>query len=147
MYAEERQQYIVGLARSRGRVDVTEVVDHDWAKSIYFKDPNGIQLEFCCFTRNLNADDARVALVALHAHGAGHDDYRCFPLDWTPTAPTFVTGADITPGVRAEVHHIIVYLAPPSAAATARAFTPGWPTCRCGTRTGASSASWASPAT
>jgi len=25
MYAEERQQYIVGLARSRGRVDVTEV--------------------------------------------------------------------------------------------------------------------------
>jgi catechol-2,3-dioxygenase len=41
-------------------IDVTEVVDHDWAKSIYFKDPNGIQLEFCCFTRNLNADDARM---------------------------------------------------------------------------------------
>jgi catechol 2,3-dioxygenase-like lactoylglutathione lyase family enzyme len=41
-------------------VDVTEVVDHDWAKSIYFKDPNGIQLEFCSFTRNLNADDARM---------------------------------------------------------------------------------------
>jgi mono/diheme cytochrome c family protein len=50
-------------------------------------------------------------------HGAGHDDYRCFPLDWTPTAPTFVTGADITPGVRAAVHHIIVYLAPPAATA------------------------------
>ncbi|MGH7316814.1 MAG: VOC family protein, partial [Candidatus Rokuibacteriota bacterium] len=41
-------------------VGVTEVVDHDWAKSIYFKDPNGIQLEFCCFTRALNADDARM---------------------------------------------------------------------------------------
>ena len=41
-------------------VDVTDVVDHDWAKSIYFQDPNGIQLEFCCFTRNLNADDARM---------------------------------------------------------------------------------------
>lgn len=41
-------------------VEVTEVVDHDWAKSIYFKDPNGIQLEFCCYTRNLNADDARM---------------------------------------------------------------------------------------
>ncbi len=27
---------------------------------VYFKDPNGIQLEFCCFTRNLNADDARM---------------------------------------------------------------------------------------
>lgn len=41
-------------------VDVTEVVDHDWAKSIYFKDPNGIQLEYCCFTRNLDDNDARM---------------------------------------------------------------------------------------
>jgi Glyoxalase/Bleomycin resistance protein/Dioxygenase superfamily len=41
-------------------VDVTDVVDHEWAKSIYFKDPNGIQLEYCCFTRNLNANDARM---------------------------------------------------------------------------------------
>ena len=41
-------------------VQVTEVVDHDWARSIYFKDPNGLQLEFCCYTRNLNADDARM---------------------------------------------------------------------------------------
>jgi catechol 2,3-dioxygenase-like lactoylglutathione lyase family enzyme len=41
-------------------VEVTEVVDHDWAKSIYFHDPNGLQLEFCCFPRNLNADDARM---------------------------------------------------------------------------------------
>src|SRR5436190_7231610 len=41
-------------------VDVTDVVDHDWAKSIYFKDPNGLQLEFCCFTRNLTDDDARM---------------------------------------------------------------------------------------
>jgi len=39
-------------------VEVTDVVDHDWAKSIYFKDPNGLQLEFCCFTRSLNEDDA-----------------------------------------------------------------------------------------
>jgi catechol 2,3-dioxygenase-like lactoylglutathione lyase family enzyme len=41
-------------------VEVTDVVDHDWAKSIYFQDPNGIQLEFCYFTRNLNDDDARM---------------------------------------------------------------------------------------
>ena len=41
-------------------IPVTEVVDHDWAKSIYFKDPNGIQLEYCCFTRTLNANDARM---------------------------------------------------------------------------------------
>jgi hypothetical protein len=41
-------------------VEVTDVVDHDWAKSIYFKDPNGIQLEYCCLTRNLDANDARM---------------------------------------------------------------------------------------
>ena len=41
-------------------VEVTEVVDHDWAKSIYFKDPNGMQLEYCCYTRDLNDDDARM---------------------------------------------------------------------------------------
>jgi hypothetical protein len=27
---------------------VTEIVDHQWAQSIYFKDPNGISLEYCC---------------------------------------------------------------------------------------------------
>ena len=41
-------------------VEVTDVVDHDWAKSIYFKDPNGLQLEYCCFTRDLDANDARM---------------------------------------------------------------------------------------
>ena len=39
-------------------VKVSPVVDHDWAKSIYFKDPNGLQLEFCTYTRAFNADDA-----------------------------------------------------------------------------------------
>jgi glyoxalase family protein len=58
-------------------VEVTEVVDHDWAKSIYFKDPNGLQLEFCCFTRNLNDDDARlqeraeISIRRLGLEGAG----------------------------------------------------------------------------
>jgi catechol 2,3-dioxygenase-like lactoylglutathione lyase family enzyme len=52
---EEKRNELI----ARG-VDVTEVVDHDWAKSIYFEDPNGIQLEFCCYTRNLTADDARM---------------------------------------------------------------------------------------
>jgi catechol 2,3-dioxygenase-like lactoylglutathione lyase family enzyme len=45
--------------RAKG-VEVTEVVDHDWAKSIYFKDPNGMQLEYCCYTRTLNEDDAKI---------------------------------------------------------------------------------------
>lgn len=41
-------------------VEVTAVVDHEWAKSIYFKDPNGMQLEFCTYTRELNEDDAKM---------------------------------------------------------------------------------------
>ncbi len=41
-------------------VQVTEIVDHDWAKSIYFRDPNGMSLEFCCYTRNFNDNDARM---------------------------------------------------------------------------------------
>src|SRR5213080_578039 len=50
------------LTRTTRNVRVTRrsIFDHDWAKSIYFKAPNGIQLEYCCFTRNLNANDARM---------------------------------------------------------------------------------------
>jgi catechol 2,3-dioxygenase-like lactoylglutathione lyase family enzyme len=43
--------------RSKG-VEVTDVVDHGWAKSIYFKDPNGLSLEYCCMMRSLTKDDA-----------------------------------------------------------------------------------------
>ncbi len=42
-------------------VRVTDIVDHEgWCKSIYFKDPNGIQLEYCCLTRELTEDDAHM---------------------------------------------------------------------------------------
>ncbi|HYB91367.1 MAG TPA: VOC family protein [Candidatus Binataceae bacterium] len=41
-------------------VQVTEIVDHVWAKSIYFKDPNGISLEYCCLVRNFTEDDAKM---------------------------------------------------------------------------------------
>ena len=42
-------------------VEVSDVVDHDgWCKSIYFKDPNQIQLEYCCLTRRLDADDVHM---------------------------------------------------------------------------------------
>jgi catechol 2,3-dioxygenase-like lactoylglutathione lyase family enzyme len=39
-------------------VEVTDIVDHNWAKSIYFKDPNGISLEYCCLVRDFVEDDA-----------------------------------------------------------------------------------------
>jgi catechol 2,3-dioxygenase-like lactoylglutathione lyase family enzyme len=41
-------------------VEVSGIVDHTWAKSIYFKDPNGISLEYCCLTREFNENDARM---------------------------------------------------------------------------------------
>ena len=49
---EAKRQELLGKG-----VSVSEVVDHDWAKSIYFKDPNGVQLEFCCLTRDFVDDD------------------------------------------------------------------------------------------
>jgi catechol-2,3-dioxygenase len=36
---------------------VTDIVDHEWARSIYFKDPNGISLEYCCLTRDVGTQD------------------------------------------------------------------------------------------
>ena len=41
-------------------VRVTPIVDHEWMKSIYFKDPNGLMLEYACTTRPLGADDAEM---------------------------------------------------------------------------------------
>src|SRR5437868_3521492 len=45
--------------RAKG-VKVTDIIDHGWAKSIYFKDLNGLSLEYCCQVRNLTEDDARM---------------------------------------------------------------------------------------
>lgn len=52
---EQQRQALI----ARG-IPVTKVRDHGWAKSIYFKDPNGIQLEYCCFTRDLTEEDAQL---------------------------------------------------------------------------------------
>jgi catechol 2,3-dioxygenase-like lactoylglutathione lyase family enzyme len=38
-------------------ITVTDIVDHEWAKSIYFKDPNGISLEYCCLVRDIGTED------------------------------------------------------------------------------------------
>lgn len=54
------------LAQIKGRLEgdgiaVRGVVDHEgWCQSIYFKDPNGLQLEYCCLTREFNDDDAKL---------------------------------------------------------------------------------------
>ena len=43
--------------RAKG-VAASDIVDHGWAESIYFRDPNGVSLEYCCQTRELRAEDA-----------------------------------------------------------------------------------------
>ena len=43
-------------------VKVTPVVDHEWAKSIYFKDPNGLILEYSYVSREFTADDGVMQL-------------------------------------------------------------------------------------
>jgi len=51
-------------------VRVTPIVDHEWIQSIYFKDPNGLMLEYAVQTRELGEDDRvmkvreRVSLLA-----------------------------------------------------------------------------------
>jgi catechol 2,3-dioxygenase-like lactoylglutathione lyase family enzyme len=39
-------------------VAVRGVVDHGWCKSIYFRDPNFLQLEYCCLTGELDESHA-----------------------------------------------------------------------------------------
>ncbi len=61
---------VTGLEKKRTEllekgIKVSEIVDHDgWCKSIYFKDPNNIQLEYCCMTRELTPEDAELQVRA-----------------------------------------------------------------------------------
>ena len=57
-------------------VRVTPIVDHEWMKSIYLKDPNGLLLEFAVQTRALEADDARMQVrfkIPASAFARGFD--------------------------------------------------------------------------
>lgn len=56
------------------------------------------------------------------------DDYRCFLIDPKLTSNKQLTGYDITPGNRAVVHHVILYLVnkADAEAADAREAGPGW---------------------
>jgi len=52
----------------------------------------------------------------------GGDDYRCFVLPWVPDRATHLTGFNLQPGQRKQVHHIIVYVANPVNAFTVEAW-------------------------
>jgi hypothetical protein len=68
--------------RSKG-VEVTYIVDHGFAKSIYFTDPNGVSLEYSCMLRNLTKVDATmqerftVPLAALQMKSASEMTKVC----------------------------------------------------------------------
>jgi mono/diheme cytochrome c family protein len=63
----------------------------------------------------LSRADLRLPMPEAYTprRSADADDYRCFVLDWSPTAPTYVTGVNVMPGTPEQVHHIILFLAPP----------------------------------
>ena len=44
---------------TRRGIKVSETVDHGYARSIFFRDPNDLQVEFCCMTRPFNPGDLR----------------------------------------------------------------------------------------
>ena len=59
------------------------------------------------------------------------NDYRCFILDPHLTKPTYVTGYQVTPGHRAEIHHVQIFHIDSSQVAAGRAISgqdgkPGW---------------------
>jgi catechol-2,3-dioxygenase len=49
---EAKREELIGKG-----VDVTPVVDHEWCRSIYFRDPNGLLLEYCTTVRAFTEED------------------------------------------------------------------------------------------
>lgn len=73
--------------------------------------------------------DATLAMPEAYTPSATlPDDYRCFVVDPQLTAARHVVGYDIQPGVRAEVHHVILYVVnrADAVAEDAKDGTPGW---------------------
>ncbi|MCA9527211.1 MAG: hypothetical protein KC549_13055, partial [Myxococcales bacterium] len=86
------------------------------------------------------ADIATAPLEPYVASTERPDDYRCFALDATFDADTFLAGAQVVPGDRAVVHHVLVYIVPPEKVAAMEAMDadedgPGY-TCYGGTGLG-----------
>ena len=77
--AESPEELAAKRAELIGKgVEVTPVIDHGWAESIYFKDPNGLLLEYACGTRDIHADDfARESRFELSLAGPSpFNDFR-----------------------------------------------------------------------
>jgi catechol 2,3-dioxygenase-like lactoylglutathione lyase family enzyme len=53
--AEALEEKRIELARHG--IDVSKTIDHGYARSIFFRDPNNLQVEFCCMTRPFERGD------------------------------------------------------------------------------------------
>jgi len=62
-------------------------------------------------TPDLSRVDVTLAPPDPYTPQQSPDEYRCFVLPWEETATSFVTGMRATPGMRTEVHHVVVYMA------------------------------------
>ncbi|MGH7907914.1 MAG: VOC family protein [Candidatus Binataceae bacterium] len=68
-------------ALTRAGVEVTSIVNHEWCKSIYFRDPNGLLLEYCVTVRELGDDDKLMREhPATEMFESDEDRQRSFPL-------------------------------------------------------------------
>jgi catechol 2,3-dioxygenase-like lactoylglutathione lyase family enzyme len=45
------------VALSNGGLEISNTVDHGYARSIFLRDPNDLQVEFTCMTRAFQSDD------------------------------------------------------------------------------------------
>jgi catechol 2,3-dioxygenase-like lactoylglutathione lyase family enzyme len=71
---EEELDRVKAQLESKG-VAVNGPFDHEgWSKSIYFEDPNGLQMEYCWIMREFTAEDA-IPAVRFHVDrdGVKHD--------------------------------------------------------------------------
>jgi mono/diheme cytochrome c family protein len=74
----------------------------------------------------LTRADVRLQLPTYTPKRGKQDDYHCFVVAW-PEESQYVTGFDVTPGERREVHHMIVFGALPRDAATVDAWDAAEP--------------------
>jgi mono/diheme cytochrome c family protein len=74
----------------------------------------------------LTREDVRLQLPTYTPKRGKRDDYHCFVVAW-PDQPRYVTGFDVVPGDRREVHHMIVFGALPRDATTVDAWDAAEP--------------------
>jgi hypothetical protein len=74
----------------------------------------------------LTRADVRLQLPTYTPKRGKQDDYHCFVVPW-PGQSRYVTGFDVIPGERREVHHMIVFGALPRDAATVDAWDAAEP--------------------